>query len=192
MMKSQGDVIGAMLQWSEDFIEKPNWVFEDLPVCPFAKAARPKKTIQFELMPFDLDDPLEHGGAILSLALSLLRDPALETLFVIHPHPNQVEAHELEAFVARLNERLAASDVTGDLEAFEAHPDSEFSVGGVYTRRAPYPSFQILRRSLLRFAAGLRLLRPVHAGDAPRRRHAKVLRWAVWTGTRFAFSLCEK
>ena len=152
-MKSLGDVIGAMLQWSEDFIEKPNWVFGDLPVCPFAKAARLKKTIRFEVMPFDPDDPLEHGGAIMSLALSLLRDRTVETLFVIHPHPNQVEARELEAFVARLNERLAASDVTGDLEAFEAHPDSKFSVGGVYTRRAPYPSFQILRRSLLKSAS---------------------------------------
>ena len=140
MMKSPRDVIGAMLQWSEDFY-------------PFAKAARLKKTLRFEVMPFDLDDPLEHGGAVVSLALSLLRDPTLETLFVSHPHPDQLQARELEAFVARLNNRLAASDVTGDLEAFEAHPDSEFSVGGVYTRRAPYPSFQILRRSLLKSAS---------------------------------------
>jgi hypothetical protein len=153
MMKNPRDIVGAMLQWSEDFIEKPNWVFGDLPVCPFAKAARLKQTIRFEVTPFDLDDPLEHGGAIMNLALSLLRDRTVETLFVIHPDPNQVEARELEAFVARLNERLAASDVTSDLEAFEAHPDSKFSVGGVYTRRAPYPSFQILRRSLLKSAS---------------------------------------
>jgi hypothetical protein len=52
-----------------------------------------------------------------------------------------------------LNARLAVSAVTRDFQAFEAHPDSEFSIGGVYTRRSPYPSFQVLRRSLLKDAS---------------------------------------
>jgi hypothetical protein len=152
-MKSRDDVIREMLQWSEDFIEKPHLMFGDLPVCPFAKAARLKSTIRFEVLPFDLDDPLEPEGTIISLVLALVRDPTLETLFIIHPTPKQVETRALEAFVARLNDGLAAREVTGDLQAFEAHPDSEFNIGGVYTRRAPYPSFQVLRRSLLKSAS---------------------------------------
>ena len=36
------------------------------------------------------------------------------------------------------------------LRVFEAHPESEFRVGGVYTRRGPYPSFQVLSHARLK------------------------------------------
>jgi hypothetical protein len=36
-----------------------------------------------------------------------------------------------------------------DLRAFDAHPSSSFQIGSLYTRRAPYPSFQILSHKLL-------------------------------------------
>jgi hypothetical protein len=65
-------------------------------------------------------------------------------------HPDRAEGvRDLEAFVQRLNERLATSELR-EFQAFEAHPESHFSVGGVYTRRSPYPSFQILSRRLLK------------------------------------------
>jgi hypothetical protein len=109
-----------------------------------------------------------------------LADQQLETLFVIHPEPDGIGASTLEAWVQRLNARLAVSPTTRDLQAFEAHPDSAFCIGGVHTRRSPYPSFQILRRSLLkgcpRFAPGLFLLRSLHARDARGSGHASELR----------------
>jgi hypothetical protein len=46
------------------FIEQPHEVFGGLPVCPFARAARLKQTIRFEIRPFALDDPLELDGDI--------------------------------------------------------------------------------------------------------------------------------
>jgi hypothetical protein len=152
-MKTREEIIAEMLRWSEEFIEQPHWSFGELPVCPFARAARLKRTIRFEVLPFDLDDPLDPDGEILSLAGELVRDPGLETLFVIHPEPAQVGARALEAFVARLNDRLAVSDLTSGLQAFEAHPDSDFCIAGVYTRRGPYPSLQVLRHSLLKTAS---------------------------------------
>jgi hypothetical protein len=33
---------------------------------------------------------------------------------------------------------------------FEAHPESEFQVGGEHTRRGPYPSFQVLSHARLK------------------------------------------
>jgi hypothetical protein len=87
------------------------------------------------------------------LLREFLGDPSHETLFVIHPEPTAFGAPELESFVARLNDRLAADEAACGLQVFEAHPRSEFRVGNVYTRRSPFPSFQALRRSLLKSAS---------------------------------------
>ena len=152
-MKSHDDIISAMLQWSEDFIEQPHRVFGGLPICPFAKAARLRRTIRFEVLCFAAPDPFASDGCVMTLIREFLEDGKLETLFVIHPEPAWIGAHALEAWVARLNVRLATSAVTSSLQAFEAHPKSEFCVGGVHTRRSPYPSFQVLRRSLLKDAS---------------------------------------
>src|SRR5262249_1952598 len=60
------EIVAAMERWSEEFIEQPHHIVGDLPVCPFAKAARLKKSIRFEVLPFDAGDPLERDGTILS------------------------------------------------------------------------------------------------------------------------------
>ena len=151
---SAADVIAAVLKWSEDFIEQPHEIFGGLPVCPFARAARLKEAIRFEVRPFALDDPLEEGGELLSLVGEFARQAERgerETLFVIHPDAAQ-PPQDLESFVQRLNARLASGCLRG-FQAFEAHPRSNFRVGDVYTRRSPYPSFQILSRASLKSAS---------------------------------------
>ena len=64
-----------------------------------------------------------------------------------------MSATALEAFVARLNARLAGIPALADLRVFEAHPESRFSIGGVLTRVSPFPSFQVLSHSLLTSAS---------------------------------------
>jgi hypothetical protein len=152
-MKSRDDIIAQMLRWSEEFIEQPHRVFGGLPICPFAKAARLRQSIRFEVLCFAAADPFEPDGRVMTLIAEFLGDGKLETLFVIHPEPERISARALEVWVARLNVRLAARDLTAGLQAFEAHPESEFCIGGVHTRRSPYPSFQVLRRTLLKDAS---------------------------------------
>jgi hypothetical protein len=145
------DLVAAFLKWSEEFIEQPNDVFGGLPICPFARAARLKQTIRFEVRSFAMDDPLELGGALLALVSEFAEQTKIdgvETLFVIHPDRTQ-SLPALEAFVQRLNARMASGDLRG-FQAFEAHPDSKFRIGGVYTRQSPFPSFQVLSRDLLK------------------------------------------
>ena len=144
-------IVAAVVKWSQEFIEQPHGTFGGLPVCPFAKAARLKETIRFEVRSYAMDDPLDTDGQIMALVQDFAqqaRSGAIETLFVVHPDRAEGE-QDLEAFVERLNERLAAGDLR-DFQAFEAHPESNFSIGGVYTRRSPYPSFQVLGRRLLK------------------------------------------
>jgi hypothetical protein len=145
------DVVAGILKWSEQFIEQPHEVFGGLPICPFARAARLKQTIRFEVRPFAMDDPLELGGDLLALVTEFVeqtKTDGLETLFVIHPDRTQ-RLQDLEAFVQRLNARMAGGDLR-EFQAFEAHPESTFRVGDVYTRRSPFPSFQVLSRELLK------------------------------------------
>jgi hypothetical protein len=152
-MNSHHSITAEMLPWSERFVEQPDPIFGGLPICPFAKAVRLKRSIRFEVLRFAATDPFEPDGQVMILIQEFLGDGRLETLFVIHPQTSRIDARALETWVERLNARLVGSAVTRDLQVFEAHPDSEFCIGGIYTRRSPYPSFQVLHRSLLKDAS---------------------------------------
>ena len=164
----EGTVLDAVLRWSEQFIEQPHEVFGGLPVCPFARAARLKQTIRFEIRPFALDDPLELDGDITGLVREFADQAAsgtLETLFVIHPDTRQA-LPDLLGFVTRLNSRLAGGELS-EFQVFEAHPGSDFCVGGVYTRRSPYPSFQLLSGALLKKSSDSLLDSPYYSRFSP-------------------------
>ena len=148
-MNVHDDIIATMLRWSENFVERPHAVVGNLPLCPFAKAARLNRTIQWEVRPFASNDPLNDNSELLTLVRDFSQDSTFETLFVIHPEPATVSSPELDALVARLNTRLMAHPELSDLRAFDAHPNSFFQIGGLHTRRAPYPSFQILSHRVL-------------------------------------------
>ena len=149
-------VVGEVLAWSAEALEIPHPVFGRLPICPFARAARLKDTIRFEVRAFSVDDPLERDGSLLRLVSDFAREEAAgqrETLFVIHPQRRAISAAALVDFVARLDRRLRTLPRLEGLRVFEAHPDSEFQVGSVYTRRGPYPSFQVLSHRRLKAAS---------------------------------------
>jgi hypothetical protein len=147
------EVVAGVLAWSANTLETPHPAFGGLPVCPFARAARLKEAIRFEVRAFSVDDPLDPDGWLLALIADFAREEATgarETLFVIHPQRRAMSAAALEAFVTRLDRRLRAIPRLAGLRVFEAHPDSEFQVGDVYTRRGPYPSFQVLSHARLK------------------------------------------
>jgi hypothetical protein len=164
----EGDIVDAVVRWSEEFIEQPHEIFGGLPVCPFARAARLKQTIRVEVRHFDLDDTLEPDGELMSLVREFAQDATaghLETLFVIHPDSRE-NLPALLAFVARLNARMSESELS-EFQAFEAHPESDFRVGSLYTRRSPYPSFQVLSRALLKKASDSLLDSPYYSRFSP-------------------------
>jgi hypothetical protein len=146
-------VVDEVLRWSAAFIEAPHPIFGGLPVCPFARAARLRGSIRFEVLPFDVDDALAPASDVMRLVADFARDEAgggRETLFVVHPDRNAMAPEALERFVARLDARLRATEGLTGFVVFEAHPGSGFEVGGVHTRRGPYPSFQVLSHARLK------------------------------------------
>jgi hypothetical protein len=165
----EADVVDAVVRWSEEFIEQPHEILGGLPVCPFARAARLKQTIRFDVRHFALDDPLDANGDILTLVREFAQETTagrLETLFVIHPDSRQCLLPDLLAFVARLNMRMAEGELSG-FQAFEAHPESSFRIGSLYTRRSPYPSFQVLSRALLKKGSDSLLDSPYYSRFTP-------------------------
>jgi hypothetical protein len=70
------------------------------------------------------------------------------------------------AFVARLNSRMRDGELH-EFQAFEAHPESRFCVGNLYTWRSPYPSFQVLSRALLKKGSDSLLDSPYYARFSP-------------------------
>jgi hypothetical protein len=146
-------IIETMQAWSRDVVEQSHPAFGELPVCPFARAARFKGAIDWEVYPFDVHDRLDENGELMTMIEAFASDTAYETLVVIHPDPRAISASALEAFAARLNTRLAGIPSLADLRIFEAHPESRFSAGGVLTRVSPFPSFQVLSHSLLKAAS---------------------------------------
>ena len=80
---------------------------------------------------------------------------AHETLFVVHPERAAMTSESLEGFVRRLDARL------------QAHPDSAFEVGGVHTRRGPYPSFQVLSQARLKATSDTLRTAGYYAGFSP-------------------------
>jgi hypothetical protein len=146
-------IIAEVLAWSARALEISHPVFGGLPACPFARAARLKDAIHFEVRAFSDEDPLELDGALLRLVADFALEEAAgrrETLFVVHPDCRAISAVALERFVARFDGRLREIPRLAGLRVFEAHPESEFQVGGVYTRRGPYPSFQVLSHARLK------------------------------------------
>jgi hypothetical protein len=151
--ESAEEIVTEVLDWSVNTVEQPHPIFAGLPVCPFARAARLKDAIRFEVRAFSVDESLDPDGWLLTLIADFAREEATgsrETLFVIHPERRAMSATALEAFVARLDRRLRDVPCLSGMRVFEAHPDSEFRVGDVYTRRGPYPSFQVLSHARLK------------------------------------------
>ncbi|RZM82798.1 DUF1415 family protein [Leptolyngbya iicbica] len=131
-------VIDAMMAYLREFVEVPHPVFGDLPVCPFARKARLDNTIQFQVYPFTQNE-VEPDSQFMELVTDFTRDAGSEILIMIHPRPAGMSLAAMESFVEALNLHLLPLE----LMAFGGHPEDNFNIQGVYTRRSPYPHLSI-------------------------------------------------
>lgn len=143
-MVTDAQVIKDFLAHVEGFIEKPHPAFGGLPVCPFARTIRLENKIDFLVIPA-LGASEEE---IMRAAKQYAGQDAKEVLLVLYKDAT-IDCDELYRYIAAVNEKLLPLG----LEAFGGHPRDQFQIEGVYTRRGPWPNFQILKRELAKKAS---------------------------------------
>lgn len=133
--------IEEVLKHLESFVEKPHPSFGGLPVCPFAYKARVEERIKFVVQELD-ERVLDH-------ARWFMAQKEFELMMVIHPTRDGISLQRLDELAELVNDHLP------ECGAFTAHPNHELCIGGVYTRREPYPSIQFIEKAHARKASAI-------------------------------------
>jgi hypothetical protein len=138
-------VIEVMKKYLIDFVEKPHPAFGNLPICPFAKKARIENKLLYKVMKLDVFDALMQ-------TLKWHENPGdTQALIMVHP-TKDISWEEYSHESKRFQDCLDVADV--GLSLFVSHPESDYMEHGIYTRREPYPNWQIMRAADLEKAQG--------------------------------------
>lgn len=135
-------IIKEVTDYIVNYIEKPSPAFGGFPVCPFAKKHRLAGEINFVVLDFSLSESIDPR--ITKLVEGFLAQTHYKSLFVIHPDKN-LDQVALTEFCDKLQSVVKPSG----LMLFRGHPQDPFKIGDEYTRREPYPGFQLLHEALI-------------------------------------------
>ena len=97
---------------------------------PFAKMGRLKGEYEFRVLELTRE-------AVLAL-VSLFDDTKLHLLLCVDPREDGLSATEARELARELN----ATVLDMNLAAFSSHPEDDFNIEGLYTRRSPHPAFR--------------------------------------------------
>lgn len=132
------DLAAKMLDYIKDFIEKSHPSFDGLPICPFARRARVKGLIQFEIKAFKtVADVMEM--------IDLMK-PEKEVIIMLHP---DIGLKELKALLEEV-EKPASQKGFG---VFHGHPEEAWKIGECYSRRDPVANIQAVKLDLIQKSA---------------------------------------
>jgi hypothetical protein len=148
MNESDTEIIESTLRWMTQFVELPPSVFGDLPVCPFTKKARLANQILFKVERFSTLTEFDRDSAIMQ-SIHEFYNSDFEIMLVINPEKTAISAPQTQELIEKLNNNISELG----LVAFHVHPDEDFNIDGLHTRRAPYPGFTVQVNSQLKPAS---------------------------------------
>jgi hypothetical protein len=132
---SRADILSHATEYMMNFVELIHPTFSNMPVCPFAKKARISDTIDFQFVELDLIE-----SYIERIANFKLRSDEKEVLFLLGE--SLVTNRQIEFITDVLTELFG-----DELQLFAFHPDSQFEMGGLFTRKMPSPGIIVQRNS---------------------------------------------
>lgn len=148
MNESDTEIIESTLRWMTEFVELPHPVFSDLPICPFAKKARLANQILFKIERFSALTEFDRDSAIMK-SIYEFYNSEFEIMVVINPEKTAISAPETKELIDKLNNQISELG----LLAFHIHPEEDFNIDGLHTRRMPYPGFTVQVNSKLKPAS---------------------------------------
>lgn len=131
-------IIDTAIKHIIDFIEKPNPILSNMPICPFAKKARLGGKLRFEVLEF------YSANDVLPLILTMTRQHELMQVI----HPGTLTCSNLYDISGELNLKLPSLG----LQSFCGHPEDQFNIAGLYTRREPFPTIQVIWMDMAKLA----------------------------------------
>ncbi len=148
MNESDTEIIESTLRWMTEFVELPHSVLGDLPVCPFTKTARLANQILFKIKPFSALTEFDRDSDIMQ-SIHEFCNSEFEIMLVINPEKTAITAPEIQELIKKLNYHISELG----LLAFHTHPEEDFNIYGLHTRRMPYPGFTVQVNSQLKPAS---------------------------------------
>jgi len=135
----KNEVVLTMIEHIQQFIEQPNSVFGNMPICPFVNKFRREGKILFKVETFHYTKEFGLDSKVLDLITEFKKDNYCEVMMVIHPNKLALSLDEMKDFTQDLNDFIAPLG----LIAFSGHPLDNFNIDGVYTRRDPFINFTV-------------------------------------------------
>jgi hypothetical protein len=142
-------IINFMKKYIQTYIEKPNAIFGNMPICPFAKKARLDNKICYVVYAFEPCGNLSQYSDLLDLIRKFRKNQAYEILLVTHPDQQAFSLEEMNSFMQDLNTLIHPLG----LVALSGHPLDEFNIKGVFTRGDPFINFIVQSRKVLESAS---------------------------------------
>lgn len=127
------EIVDRMIDYLKLVLETSNPVFSGMPICPFSRQARLANKIFYYVYPFSSID-LKVDSVLIHEIKRFASQSNYDLMLVIHPDLHTLTLQETHNFVQALNQQLA----TFNILAFDGHPEDDFNIQGVFTRKAPY------------------------------------------------------
>jgi hypothetical protein len=108
------------------YIEKPNPVFGQMPICPFAQKARRDQKILYLVQAFQHAQDLRADSDLLDVIRKFSANHSYDILIVIHPDPQATSLEGMKRFMQDLNQLIHPLG----LISLSGHPLDDFNVGG--------------------------------------------------------------
>lgn len=132
---SRNEILLNVKNYMINFLEKSHSVFSNMPVCPFAKKARTQETIKYQFV------NLKQIESYLDLIVQFkYRFDDSEGLFLLGE--DMISNREIESITDILTEMFG-----DELQLFAFHPNSQFEMNGLHTRRMSNPGIIVQRNS---------------------------------------------
>ena len=143
------EIIHYMVEYITEFLEKPHPVFGGLPICPFVRKARLENRILYKVYRFEAPTDLSPDSPLLEMIQEFCQEGRYEVLMVIHPEQQIMTRLAVQQFIDSLNDQISAIG----LVAFGGHPDEDFNIQGVHTRKEPFINFTVQSKQLIQDAS---------------------------------------